>query len=601
MNKLLLFLIWTGLFLSVGKEVRALPPEGNFEEIVNGATIKGWAVDPDSKQETIKIRVYADGSGNDGPMIGEIETQVLRTDVNAYYGGGTVTHGFSFSIPAEYREGFHIFYVYGVDKQDGSLKLIAQSPKSIGTVPVMILDSEKYYGTNVDSAYGYAPSIIKKDGKYHAYFCSSGGGGVWDYIRYSSSTDGINWTNPVIALAHKIATVDGKVRNMATCDPSVIYENGYYYLFIGTADQIGASWDRFIGYINVARSTRPDGGFAFLNEANGWEVEAARAKRVAIPIEMREGWYGVGQPSVLKKDGLFYMWYTDNTDTTNTSPNLVELFLQKTSDITNWPTRGTKIIVPNNPHPGLVSSIDVKYDALLGKFVMFWAYDRGHRMYMSSSLDGIHWEELRAVSGYGFIPYDANNGGLSGDEKGHILTDEKILFGFGANPKYRVNRRVGFWDVRGIWVNRSDYVAALRTNPTITPTRTPTPTLRPPTLTPTRTPTLTLRPPTATVTSTPTRTPSIIVINPTITPTPTVASKCSLCASLPNGKSSGDANCSGTTTISDAEIWREEYVESQGEKLIKNNWRADFNCDGVVGLDDAEVWREKYIELNRGG
>lgn len=54
--------------------------------------------------------------------------------------------------------------------------------------------------------------------------------------------------------------------------------------------------------------------------------------------------------------------------------------------------------------------------------------------------------------------------------------------------------------------------------------------------------------------------------------------------------------------LTEAELWRSEYIEGDTGTTQKNNWKADFTgatnggCDGFVDIDDFETWRTKYIQ-----
>lgn len=108
---------------------------------------------------------------------------------------------------------------------------------------------------------------------------------------------------------------------------------------------------------------------------------------------------------------------------------------------------------------------------------------------------------------------------------------------------------------------------------------TPTPT-KIPTAIPTRIPT-----------PTPTKIPSP---TPTNTPTSLPGSLCTQCPNLPQAKSQGDADCSGSININDVSIWRSEFISGGLGSVDKNNWHSDFNCDGKVNIIDASIWRDNF-------
>lgn len=53
------------------------------------------------------------------------------------------------------------------------------------------------------------------------------------------------------------------------------------------------------------------------------------------------------------------------------------------------------------------------------------------------------------------------------------------------------------------------------------------------------------------------------------------------------GKSIGDANCDGSPTLADYQIWRTEFKAGVADK-------ADFNNDGKPTLVDYQIWRTNY-------
>ncbi|MBI1862839.1 cellulase family glycosylhydrolase [Candidatus Microgenomates bacterium] len=54
-------------------------------------------------------------------------------------------------------------------------------------------------------------------------------------------------------------------------------------------------------------------------------------------------------------------------------------------------------------------------------------------------------------------------------------------------------------------------------------------------------------------------------------------------------KSNGDADCSGTVSLVDYQIWRTEYTR------VATTSKADFNNDGGVSLADYGIWRRYFI------
>lgn len=89
-------------------------PIGWLDGISNGYA-HGWALDPDDPSVSIAVHFYIDGPAGSGTLAGGILANLARPDVNA------VTrypdnHGFSFSIPAPWRDGRqHTLFVHGID------------------------------------------------------------------------------------------------------------------------------------------------------------------------------------------------------------------------------------------------------------------------------------------------------------------------------------------------------------------------------------------------------------------------------------------------------------------------------------------------------
>jgi hypothetical protein len=165
--------------------------------------------------------------------------------------------------------------------------------------------------------YAYAPSIVLKDNVYHAFFCS--GGDIvpaWDYIRYVESTDGgQTWSTPVDKL-HATA-LNGM--DLSACDPSVVYFQGFYYMFYGSA--ITTSPNVFQTVIQVARSTDLTGPFLTYTQRRTWEDTPDDPQVIVRPLVTRTqqpSGYGAGQPSVVALNGKLLMWYTD--DSVNAGP-----------------------------------------------------------------------------------------------------------------------------------------------------------------------------------------------------------------------------------------------------------------------------------------
>jgi Kelch motif protein len=105
-------------------------PLGYLDTISSDGSAQGWSYDPDVSSQSNDVQIYADGPSGSGTFIAMITANASRPDVNS---GLSVTgnHGFSFSIPANLKDGkSHQLYIYGIDKTGDGNFLLTGSPKS---------------------------------------------------------------------------------------------------------------------------------------------------------------------------------------------------------------------------------------------------------------------------------------------------------------------------------------------------------------------------------------------------------------------------------------------------------------------------------------
>ena len=216
--------------------------------------------------------------------------------------------------------------------------------------------------------YAYAPSTILQNSVYHIFFCS--GGNIfpaWDYIRYVSSSDnGKTWTTPVDML-HATA-FNGM--DLAACDPNVVFFQGFYYMFYGSA--IATEPNVFQNVIQVARASTITGPYLTYTQRGTWEDTPTDPQIIVTPFMTRTqqpSGYGAGQPSVVVLDGKLWMWYTDDSlfVTQNGDFGAFHLYMLQSSDPVTWtpdPNRRTNIVGQDSP--------DIKYDPAHNQFVATW-------------------------------------------------------------------------------------------------------------------------------------------------------------------------------------------------------------------------------------
>jgi len=296
-------------------------------------------------------------------------------------------------------------------------------------------------------SYAYAPSIIVKDGTYHLFFCSMALViPTWDSIRYTTSTDGKTWSTPQIMV---LPSFDNGM-DMAACDPSLVYFEGYYYLYYSSA--MTTAPDVFQTIIRVARSVNIDGPYATYTQRGTWEVTPADPQIIISPMQIHTTdapGYGAGQTSVVVQNGKLLMWYTDDSVFVGGEPNLQTFMLESTDPIT-WnpgPTHATNLVEQG--------SIDVKYDPIKKQFVMYRVeneFTANAYLARAFSGDGIKWTSPETVVQDSEFPLYTHDVGVAGDETGKIVTSHALL-GFGAPYKLAAVNNWGQWDLYGMYVN----------------------------------------------------------------------------------------------------------------------------------------------------
>lgn len=106
-------------------------PIGYFDGIdANFGGMWGWTYDPDAPAFSNNVEVYVDGPIGTGQLVATLTADVPRSDVNAA-AGISGSHGFTWTVPAQYRLGTHTWYLYGIDVNDFSAStLLIGSPRT---------------------------------------------------------------------------------------------------------------------------------------------------------------------------------------------------------------------------------------------------------------------------------------------------------------------------------------------------------------------------------------------------------------------------------------------------------------------------------------
>lgn len=312
-----------------------------------------------------------------------------------------------------------------------------------------LIDSSAY-----NYRFGYAPSIVYYNKKFHVFFCSLGkdlnGNGV-DVIRYAWSNDGRKWSTPTQVVGVSNTTIE---RN--ACDPSVVRYQApgdsqpYYYLFYsGTGIDIQT-------LMFVARSKSINGPYAKWTKNNTWQINAHNPKPIIYPANPKpdteaEKWYGAGQQTVVVLNNKLYSWYSDTTK--QPAPGW-QIFMRTATVPTEWSApQGTNIVNP---------SVEVKYDDRKKQFLMYYIEYDHHplsSLVQRYSYDGLNWYPSEIVCNSDCFPHYSHNVGISGDAYGHIIGSTTLaMYGAPHNLFYKNCSLIDVrckeqWDLYGTVIN----------------------------------------------------------------------------------------------------------------------------------------------------
>lgn len=340
---------------------------------------------------------------------------------------------------------------------------------------------------HVHDQYAAAPATVYHDGLFHQFYCSTGTYTdmhfydfssersdalyhSWDHIRYRYSKNGTEWSSPFIVITQS----PGEKKETCTCDPAIIYneKDGYWYLFYqGAIDNYGNA-------VYVSRSKGLRGPFEKFSK-NGSTVKWDRwttnptplIKKTTNDIANSPDAYGVGQVSVVYREGKFHFWinemmngtffYTINGSkalytkkyhiTVDNITDLVDIDLNKkpmdsrVNALIHTETDSAYYVDKNGNsqvHP-LTASYnkdkwhfsdfgEVRWNADANRYEM-WIPDKnlGYDMHIIKyySTNGIEWRKDRDYNKLHENRHMAwiHNIGVSGDKFGHIHEDRYLL------------------------------------------------------------------------------------------------------------------------------------------------------------------------------
>ena len=427
--------------------------DGIESVVVGNLSVGGWAC-AYGELESVTVQIYAGNPTNGGVELFSV-TANLPSEPEIAAACGTSGQYYRFLAPLTPAQ----IATYGGKQIYGTINhtsaqvpagsLTQVIPEGAGSAENvnkaegfnLIVDCSKNLGLNCSSAYtppvlggnpsyAYASSIIHKDGMYHQFFCSVGVGG-WDSIRYNTSTDGVHWTTPVI----KLVNTGAANQDFSACDPSVVFFNGYYYMFYGSA-YLSPNGNSSATVIQVARSQTIDGEYRIYAQDGTWGATASNPpKRLITPYQDVQNTYGAGQPTVVVQNGTLYMWYTDDSySTASYGPGAQDnIFMLTSNNPVEWNPchySGTQAECPHLTNTG-EANVDVKYDTVNKKFVMFSLDQTGKQEVLNwrRSTDGLSWSgrmELKTLPNNPFS-FFGQNPGVSGDQVGQLIAEPLLV------------------------------------------------------------------------------------------------------------------------------------------------------------------------------
>jgi len=271
-----------------------------------------------------------------------------------------------------------------------------------------------YAPLQAGAGYRYGPSIMYyADGTSDAWFSCLGSFGEWDWVTVKHSEDCITYSNERSVLAPTPDSYD----KFSCCDPGAVYFNGYYYVgYTSTIDSHGGGVNN---NVFIARSKTASGPYEKWN-GSGWGGEPAPV----IYYDELDTKYGAGEPSMVVKDGVLYMYYSWICSEGNYTK-------VSTSDLEeDWPARLTDRGFAYQKVSSQ-DSLDVAYLEDAGKFIAFATQQRfseNSGIAVLESEDGITFYQTDFIC-EGLYQY-CHNMGISRRPDGHIQLKDNLFVGY---------------------------------------------------------------------------------------------------------------------------------------------------------------------------
>lgn len=237
-----------------------------------------------------------------------------------------------------------------------------------------LIDSYPY-----DDRYDWGQSVLydEEEGIYKMWWCRHS---RYDSIWYAESEDLKHWTNAQKLLAAEENTTWIKLH---VGKPTVLKIDGQYIMYFEAPATLNG-WKEFDN--NVFRATSEDG-----IRWSIWQGDAGEPYPVIrmTDAQMQASWnqsqmsggngygfYGIGQPSAVYKDGVYYLYCTYTLEAGD------RMYVFKSTDGINFDA-GREVFVR--------AGSGVKYNTLTNKFMMAYEHTAGRlsKVYYMESDDGV--------------------------------------------------------------------------------------------------------------------------------------------------------------------------------------------------------------------
>jgi hypothetical protein len=245
-------------------------------------------------------------------------------------------------------------------------------------------------------------------------------GGGRDTIFYAESPDMIHWhTVQEVMTASDIYIGDGindcSLERFHVARPAVVRVGRTYYMFYespmteqhGEKDnQIflatssdGVTWRKHPGEKDnqIFLATSSDGVTWRKHPEPDNPQPLIKLRRSTCDVKCN---YGIGQPSVFYREGQFWIYFTEATDTSDhvRQPNRIRRIILAQQQVANHQSVYWDDLAVGNTFVAYGSAIDVKWCPPLGRYVMLYsalndlATPDTYNICVYTSLDGLNWQ-----------------------------------------------------------------------------------------------------------------------------------------------------------------------------------------------------------------